>query len=353
MISDKDLESAVSAGIISADVANALKSHASGLRATPVADEENFRLVSSFNDIFVSLAGILFLFGVGWLVGSISPAFGGLAVAATAWGLAEFFTLKRRMALPSIIFFLAFIWSIMGAMSSFLDAESGLFAWRYAGDFPTEFPGRSAIVYLITAAASYGYWKRFMVPISIAGGTAALAALITMTAIWVSPELGQWLLVLMLILGLCVFAFAMYWDRQDRDRTTRKSDVAFWLHLLASPLIVHPIFALTGINWIGGDMGEGSATMLAVLAVGIYLILGLVAVIIDRRALLVSALAYVIAALIFLITRIGVTSSSMALAIILIGSALLILSAFWQNLRGWLFRFLPEGWKPHLPPVQL
>ena len=33
----------------------------------------------------------------------------GLFVAATAWGLAEFFTRKRRMALPSIILLLAFV----------------------------------------------------------------------------------------------------------------------------------------------------------------------------------------------------------------------------------------------------
>jgi hypothetical protein len=30
----------------------------------------------------------------------------------------------------------------------------------------------------------------------------------------------------------------MWWDSSDRARLTRRSDVAFWLHLLAAPMIV-------------------------------------------------------------------------------------------------------------------
>ena len=41
-------------------------------------------------------------------VGRIDPLAAGAAVAVTAWALAEFFTRKRRMALPSILLLLAF-----------------------------------------------------------------------------------------------------------------------------------------------------------------------------------------------------------------------------------------------------
>src|SRR2546430_3225670 len=41
-----------------------------------------------------------------------------------------------------------------------------------------------------------------------------------------------------------MFLFAMWWDGSDRARLTRRSDVAFWLHLLAAPMIVHPVFTL-------------------------------------------------------------------------------------------------------------
>ena len=51
-----------------------------------------------------------------------------------------------------------------------------------------------------------------------------------------------------LLLGVGVFLFAMWWDASDRARLTRRSDVAFWLHLLAAPMIAHPIFTLIGLN---------------------------------------------------------------------------------------------------------
>ena len=46
---------------------------------------------------------------------------------------------------------------------------------------------------------------------------------------------------LMFVAGLGVFAFAMRWDLQDPERITRRSDVAFWLHLAAAPLIARII----------------------------------------------------------------------------------------------------------------
>ena len=41
--------------------------------------------------------------------------FAGLFVAGTAWGLAEFFTRQRRMALPSIMLLLAFVGGVFAA----------------------------------------------------------------------------------------------------------------------------------------------------------------------------------------------------------------------------------------------
>ena len=54
-------------------------------------------------------------------------------------------------------------------------------------------------------------------------------------------------LAIVFVLGLGVFAFAMWWDMSDRERRTRRSDVAFWLHLAAAPLIAHPIFHMLGV----------------------------------------------------------------------------------------------------------
>ncbi len=121
MYSQNDLDEAVASGAISAEAATALRAFVDSQRSSPAVDEENFRLITGFNDIFVSIASAILLFAVGWIGQSIGQASGLVvefdgpsplapaAVAATAWGLALFFTAKRRMALPSILLLLAFV----------------------------------------------------------------------------------------------------------------------------------------------------------------------------------------------------------------------------------------------------
>ena len=117
MYSDSDLEAAVAAGALSPDAAAQLRAYMASRSASSPVDEEHFRLITGFNDIFVSIAAAILLFAVAWIGSTIGPRIGGdgpspvgaAFVAATAWGLAEFFTRKRRMALPSILLLLAFV----------------------------------------------------------------------------------------------------------------------------------------------------------------------------------------------------------------------------------------------------
>lgn len=344
MYSEAEIESAVAAGTLTPEAAAALRAHIAAQRQTPTADEEQFRLVTGFNDIFVAIAGILVLVGAGWLGGSVVPWAAGLAVAAAAWGMAEYFTRQRRMAFPSIVFFLAFVGGLYFA---------GLAA--YPGDQPfwTAFatPGGGSRGFLLVQAASaalvvaacWAHWRRFAVPITIAVGVGAVARLaFTLIAVAAYPKLGLWLLYVVLAGGLAIFAYAMWWDMQDRARQTRRSDVAFWLHLAASPLIVHPIFVLIGFN-LGVNGSNSGTTVAAVVAILIYLALALVALTVDRRAILVSALAYVLVAAVYLVSKLGTSGAGFAVVIIVIGSSLLMLSAFWQSMRRALL--------PHLPPA--
>src|SRR5690242_8799642 len=108
MYSDEDIDSAVEAGAISAEAAAALRAHVAGARSTPAVDEEHFRLVTGFNDIFVVIASALLLISVGWIGSAVTGWVGSLAAAAAAWALAEFFVRKRRMALPAIVLLIAF-----------------------------------------------------------------------------------------------------------------------------------------------------------------------------------------------------------------------------------------------------
>ena len=138
-----------------------------------------------------------------------------------------------------------------------------------------------------------------------------------------------------LLLGIGMFLFAMWWDGSDRARLTRRSDVAFWLHLLAAPMIVHPIFTLLGLTGGHASIGEGLAVVV------LYIVLGITALAIDRRALLVSALAYVLYALQALFREFGAVELNIALTALVIGSALLLLSAFWHQARAAIVRPLP------------
>src|SRR4051812_43525441 len=100
MYSQQELDDAVASGAITAAAANALRVHVESQRHSAIPDEEQFRLLTGFNDIFVSIAAAILLFAIGWIGQSIGRAAGltlgidgpsflaPLGVAATAWGLA-------------------------------------------------------------------------------------------------------------------------------------------------------------------------------------------------------------------------------------------------------------------------
>lgn len=277
MYSDEDLDAAVAAGALSAESAAAFRAHVGKMRVTPAVDEEHFRLVSSFNDIFVAIAGTLVLVAVGWIAETIMRGLVGVAVAATAWGLAEFFTRKRRMALPSILFLLAFAGGIFAALVPEFDGnifKSG------AGAFGI----KVAFAAAVTAGCTWLHWRRFRVPITVAAGAAALVGVAVGLLLAVVPDLLKWMNGILFVAGVSVFVFAMYWDIADPLRQTRRADVAFWLHLLAAPLIVHPVFTLFGL--LGRNVEIGGAVVVLLL----YVVMAVIALIIDRRALMVSAL---------------------------------------------------------------
>jgi hypothetical protein len=67
MYSQNEIDEAVAAGAISRDSATALRAFVEGQRALPTPDEEQFRLITGFNDIFVAIAAAILLFAVGFI----------------------------------------------------------------------------------------------------------------------------------------------------------------------------------------------------------------------------------------------------------------------------------------------
>ena len=84
-------------------------------------------------------------------------------------------------------------------------------------------------------------------------------------------------------------------------------------------------------------------------AVAIYFVLAVVALAIDRRAVLVSALFYVLYAISALFRAAGSLNESFALTALIIGSALLLLSAFWHPVRTRILGALPGAIRARLP----
>ena len=182
MYSDEDLDSAAAAGVLTAEAVASFRAFAERSRAAPAADEERFRLLTGFNDVFVSIAVGLVLGAVGWLAGSISVALGGAAVAAVSWGLAEYFTRRRRMALPSLLLLLTFVGGMFVAgVGTMTLTDDGV---RFAG------------AAALAGAAAFFHWRRFKVPITVAAGVAAaltttlslLFAYVPLARDWWAPD---------------------------------------------------------------------------------------------------------------------------------------------------------------------
>lgn len=351
MYSESDIDGAVAAGAITPDAARGLRDHVAAGRQAPAVDEEQFRLLTGFNDIFVSIACALLLAALAGIGGSIAYVLAPALVAAAAWGLAEYFTRQRRMALPSIVLLLAFVGGVAGTLGTMIANET-VADWIKAAS-PVEnvqlavTGGIAAAIGAITAAAAWLHWRRFAVPITVAAGAVAVVAVAVSLILGLIPAARQAIIPLVLVAGLAMFAFAMRWDMSDRERRTRRSDVAFWLHLAAAPMIAHALFHLLGV--FGGEMDIGRAV--AVLA--LYVAFALVALAVDRRALLVSSLVYVLYALYTLFVQAGAVELSAAFTGLVIGSALLLLSAFWRPVRRRVVAWLGASLAERLPPVQL
>ena len=84
-----------------------------------------------------------------------------------------------------------------------------------------------------------------------------------------------------------------------------------------------------------------------------YVAVGFVSLAIDRRALMVSALTYVLIAVGALFREFDAVGINIALTVIIIGAALLLLSAFWQGARARAVDLLPTHPGGLLPPPGL
>ncbi len=331
MYTDEDLELAVKQDIFTRQAMDQFRDLVSAHRNMSLVDEESFRLVSGFNDIFVVIACILLLLSSAWLGKNLHPSAPGIMVAILSWGLAEFFILKQKLALPAIVLLGTFVGGTFFAWMQFFDRQ------EYAA-YP------AAMIAAFAAFIATGlHWYRFKVPITIATGTGAVIGVIMTGILWAYPQAIDWIFIPLFVAGSGAFIFAMYWDISDLERTSYRSDVAFWLHLVAAPMIIHPMFSVLGV------FDQTDNLMSTVIILALYLLMTAISLIIDRRAFMVSSLIYVLYAISALLGSYGVVGYNFAITGVFISSLLLLLSGFWHKARQQLVSILPSNIQLRLP----
>lgn len=351
-IGPDDLRAAVASGLLSEVQAAGLRTLAeerADLRMRMPSEDEPFEFFRGFSEIFVSVGLIILLAGIGgllvWLSGGWMLVLLPAAFAAIAWWWAGYFTLGRRMNLPSMVLAVAFAWGVAISVVTGL-AMAGA-AWRLA----------FVLAALVTAGALGLWYRRFRLPFSMfLLGLAVLAALYGIVAdaadlvragsglrgtvfdLRSNPRFG----LTTLIFGLAAFAAAMSFDLRDRYRLGRHAATGFWLHMLAAPALVNTV-AMTLYNF-GGNAGI-AATAAAVLAIGIL------ALIIDRRSFVTAAIIY-LALVLSWVLRQGNDSVLETITLLLIlGLIVTGLGTWWVQLRAGLLRALPDfPDKDRLPP---
>ncbi len=360
MLEDADLDAALAEGIVTPAQATALRAIAARRereRAIALGHEERFRFMRGFNDFFFAVGVLLFASGVGYFAGN--RPIGLLIAAALMWALAELLVARLRLVLPGILLACLFVLFVLLAVPAEIAmGAKGVAAPKGMGIFEQlrlNLTLNGALVLamkaLVAAAAAALYYLRFGLPFALLPLAATLlTAVLSLLSLVLPASPSVLWSVALLLCGVAVFAAAMAFDVSDRERVTRRADCAFWLHLLAAPLIVHSLVSLV-TDKLTGMTGSVAAMIVLVIAV-----LAVVAIAIDRRALLVSGLSYLGIVIAYAVSgAAGSASDSQAAVIaatlVILGAFVLALGVGWMPLRR---RVMPLLFVPvanRLPPV--
>lgn len=350
-MSREQIDAAEAAGILSPKQAKAMRSDLAGRDPDEIAEktktqqptdgpvighEDNLRFLRSFGDVFIGVGLVLLALGVSAVVAILGGGALFLVAATGAYGLAEYFGRYKRAHFPTLITALAFLFFIQTGLSR-LAALSGILGA------------------LITVATMALFYIRVRLPFCIALIAISLLYLLFALLGQIAPGLLRhhfgWVLV---IAGLAIFVAALLYDIQDSHRRTRFADNAFWLHLLAAPLIIHGLvgYALMEKTELVFDVlpvvsfTQADATIILI-ATGVITVIGLA---INRRALIVSSLGYAGLAIAVLIKQTDINvGSTLAITLVLLGATIVLLGVAWHPVRNQLIRVLPT-WRVFPPP---
>ena len=317
---------------------------------SPVEESEAPRFIRGFHDILITIGIVVALVGVGGLASIY-------AVIPVALVLAEILVRRQRLALPAVVLTLAVVYAVaVGTIPLLEGVEAVDEAWL-----------ATVLLATIAAAGMVVYW-RYKVPLALAGGLVTIFALLVyclgLGVRWLSGNAAFFdshpnvFVALLGVFALLVFGTALWFDMRDRLRLTRRSDVAFWMHLAAAPAILYTLMGLVFFGDIYGVFSSGTTLWQAAAIVAAVLALMLIGIVLDRRAFVTSGLLSFGYAFQILLTKGGLAAALASadtvifLIFLAIGVVVLSLGIGWQWLRNVIVRRLPESLQDVIPPAR-
>lgn len=372
-MSERDaLKQAIKDGVLSAEQGEKLQGYlAKGGDPYGPEDAENLSFLASFNDIFLTFGILILMSGatlfLGWFLKAIVPLsllapVLALIMALFSWVMAEYFSARRRLLLPSMALAVVFYFMVgsgVGALlAKFLVEGAGDIALQAAqngaqqGDLPEIFFKKafdsSYLSILAGAAAALVFYIRFRLPFSLFL-IAVSGALLFYTFTFQNNEFNLSAIGAgaVLFVGIVTLAFAMFFDARDPARRTIQSDNAFWLHLAAAPQIMLGMrFMIIGDS-VESESGSSAMMLLALLGVGIL------SLALNRRALIFSGLITFTLVVFSLVGNSGLSGIEVvALPLLIVGGSVVLLGAGWKTARNMVLQFFPNDgvWGRLFPP---
>lgn len=363
--------------------------------------DELLPFLNNFHDILTTIGVILLGFGLTFAIQQVMLTVGAdlnetsgqfvfialqAGIAVIYWLISTVLVGRQRRILPGIVLALGFIgaastvltWLYVrflmdGAGLTEASLEARFDAIEEPDSFNRETVGEiagalplvlrlSPIVFVLATVIPVAiYYFSFRLP--FAGGLlgVALAALAGATLLTLDPyTFLVYLPAVAVALGGCLLLAGIVFDARDPNRETRLAGTAFWLHFFAAPILLFAVLNVTRMGWslsesdfddgsifgiFGALLGEGgNATQAAITALIVIGCFALVALLINRRALIVSGLITAGVSIGVIVNSAGLESGAViAVTLLLLGGTVVLLGAAWNPVRSVLLAPFPSS----------
>ncbi|GAC1040462.1 hypothetical protein [Rhizobium sp. No.120] len=367
------LEEAAGAGIISSSQAERLLPYLAeknigalptgrGLSAprfpddpNPLEDTEAPRFVRGFHDVLITIGLVVLLIGLWGLANRYAPL---LAIVV----LAEILVRRQRLALPAVVLTVALVVWVLYMVVTYVSSTPTL-----SDNFTI---GAIVLVAPFPLSLALFYW-RYRVPLSLALFLFSLFGLFLAAVFYIAgtvtgsanvpADYPIQTMMILLVTALGSFVLAMRYDLSDPQRVTRRSDVAFWLHLATAPALLYSTILLalrlelasSGIVFTNLTDALFGGYLQAVTVLVAVLVMMLIGLVIDRRAFVTAGLVSLGLATAAILRHNNAGLDKVGfLVLMIVGLVVLVIGIGWPDLRRLIVRRLPAGMQARLPALR-